>query len=58
MGILDLPGTSRVASQFALPDRRPLAIEPLVNKRFARLSPLVGPVEMGQDDWAQNFRAV
>jgi hypothetical protein len=29
-----------------------------VNKNFARLSPLVGPVEMGQDDWAQNFLAV
>jgi hypothetical protein len=29
-----------------------------VNKHFARTSPLVGPVTMGQSDWARNFLSV
>jgi len=29
-----------------------------VNRHFARLSPLAGPVSMGQNDWARNFLSV
>jgi hypothetical protein len=29
-----------------------------VNRQFARLSPLVGPVTMGENDWARNFLAI
>ena len=29
-----------------------------VNRHFARLSPLAGPVAMDQDDWARNFLSV
>jgi hypothetical protein len=29
-----------------------------VNRNFARLSPLVGPIQMGQGDWARQFLGV